>query len=165
MIGHLAASPASIVISPGLIENLPLAGVAFAAALYWLGGRRQRRLLGAQRMRELRWRSVAFGGALLFVVVALQQPLDGLADKLFWAHMLEHVLLIVVVAPLLVLAAPWMRLWRALPLSTRRPLARGLQQSPAAAPLRAAGRLVAVPRGGLGAAQRRRDRLARAGAV
>lgn len=146
MIGHLAGPPsAAIVLSADAAQNLPLAGVVLAGLLYWLGGRRQRRLLGPARMRRQRWRTVAFAGALLVIVGALAQPLDGLADELFWAHMLQHVLLLVVVAPLLVLGAPWMRLWRAFPLSVRRPVARGVLHGRAAAPLRAVGRAVAVP--------------------
>ncbi|HEX5195421.1 MAG TPA: cytochrome c oxidase assembly protein [Solirubrobacteraceae bacterium] len=148
----LAASPelwglpsAAIVVSSNPIDNLPLAAVLIAALLYWRGGRVQRRLLGAARMRSMRHRDWAFAGALALVVVALGQPLDDLAAQLFWAHMLEHVLLLVGVAPLLVLAAPWMRLWRGLPLALRRPLARGVLHARVAAPLRAVGCALAVP--------------------
>lgn len=138
-------STAAIVISSTPIENLPLAIVGLAALLYWIGGRRQRRLIGPERMRALRGRAVAYWVALLFVIVALQEPLDGLAGQRFWAHMLEHVILLVVVAPLLALAAPWMRLWRGLPLAWRRPLARGLLHGGWAAPLRAIGRGARIP--------------------
>lgn len=51
-------------------------------------------------------RSLAFGGALLALVVALQSPIDGLADQSFSAHMVQHLLLLYVAAPLLVMAAP-----------------------------------------------------------
>jgi putative membrane protein len=55
------------------------------------------------------------------------------------------VLLIAVAAPLFVLAAPWIRLWRCLPLDTRRWLARGLSRGQRAAPLRALSRWLGRP--------------------
>ena len=95
----------------------------------------------------------------------------GLADRRATAtsssgsHMVQHVLLMLVAAPLLVLARPWVRLWRALPLGLRRPLARGLGKGAAAAPLRAAARWRGSPAGALVAVHGRPARLARAGAV
>jgi cytochrome c oxidase assembly factor CtaG len=50
--------------------------------------------------------------------------------------MVSHVLLLMVAAPLLVLARPWLRLWRSLALGARRPLARGLLWERRVAPLR-----------------------------
>ena len=52
--------------------------------------------------------------------MALESPIDTLADKLFWAHMIQHLLLLVVAAPLIVLGRPWMSIWRPLPLGFRR---------------------------------------------
>jgi cytochrome c oxidase assembly factor CtaG len=49
-------------------------------------------------------RAVAFTGAWIAIAVALLSPLDGLADELFSAHMAQHLLLLVVAAPLLVVA-------------------------------------------------------------
>ena len=59
--------------------------------------------------------------------------------------MLQHVLLMMVAAPLLVLGAPWLPLWRPLPLSTRRRIARALSKSPSLAWLRRAATIVATP--------------------
>jgi len=70
------------------------------------------------------------------IVLALDSPLDELADKLFWAHMLQHILLLTVAPPLILLGRPWPRMWRALPLDLRTPLGRGLVRSRIAAPLR-----------------------------
>ena len=56
------------------------------------------------------------------IVLALDSPLDGWADELFWAHMLQHVLLLTVAPPLILLGRPWPRMWRALPLRSRTPL-------------------------------------------
>jgi putative membrane protein len=90
-----------------------------AAVLYARGWRRQRRIAAPGRRRALVWRAVAFWTALVTLVVAL----EWLDDRLFWTHMLQHVLLVMVAAPLLVLAAPWLPLWRGLPLGARRRLA------------------------------------------
>jgi len=116
-----------------------LAWVAFAAALYWLGGR------GSSPRPGQRWRTAAFIGGLLTILAAVDSPLDDLADRAFWAHMTQHLLLITVAPPLLALARPWNRMWHGLPLALRRPLAHELVQGRAWAPLRAAVRLVVRP--------------------
>jgi putative membrane protein len=94
--------------------------VAGAALLYLLGGRRG---VGRPRAAD-RWRAAAFAAGLLAILAALDSPLDDLAEQLFWAHMGQHILLIGVAAPLLVLSRPWMRMWRGLPISWRRGVAR-----------------------------------------
>ena len=83
------------------------------------------------------------------LALALASPIDTYSDRLFWVHMVQHVLLMLVAAPLFVLSRPWTRLWRVLPLGLRRPLARGLVQSPTAAPLRSVARLAGSPAGAL----------------
>jgi len=85
-----------------------------------------------------RWRMVAFGAGMLTVVVALVSPLDRLAEALFAAHMVQHLLLTVVAAPLLVLGRANIALRSAVPVDVRRRagrrLARGLRRAgPAAA--------------------------------
>src|SRR5215207_8009155 len=52
---------------------------------------------------------------LLAVVLALESPLDSMAHALFAAHMGQHLLLMVVAAPLLVLGAPLLLIAWALP--------------------------------------------------
>jgi cytochrome c oxidase assembly factor CtaG len=116
-----------------------LAWVAFAATLYWLGGR------GSSPKPGQRWRTAAFIGGLLAILAAVDSPLDDLADRAFWAHMTQHLLLITVAPPLLALARPWNRMWHGLPLGLRRPLAHELVQGRAWAPLRAAVRLLVRP--------------------
>ena len=91
----------------------------------------------------------SFYGAIAVLLIALASPVDAYSDKLFWVHMVQHVLLMLVAAPLIVLARPWVRLWRAFPLGLRRPVARGLVQGGAAAPLRGAARAAGSPAGGL----------------
>jgi putative membrane protein len=59
-------------------------------------------------------RPLLFGVALLTLVVAFG-PVERFAAELFWVHMVQHVLLLTVVAPLLVLSAPWMSMMRLRP--------------------------------------------------
>jgi cytochrome c oxidase assembly factor CtaG len=65
------------------------------------------------------------------ILLAVDTPLETLARQLFWAHMTQHLLLIMVAAPLLVVAAPWLQVWRGLPLAIRRPVARTVVKHPA----------------------------------
>lgn len=116
-----------------------LAWVACAAILYWLGGRGRSPRPGDRR------RAAEFVGGLAAIVVALDTPLDDLADQLFWAHMAQHVVLITVAPPLLALARPWSRMWRGVPLRVRRPVSRAVAQDPGLAPLRRAATFIAGP--------------------
>lgn len=50
--------------------------------------------------------AATFGAGWLFLLVALVSPLDTLGGRLFSAHMVQHELLMVVAAPLLVLGRP-----------------------------------------------------------
>src|SRR5581483_3974626 len=53
-----------------------------------------------------RTKVLAFAAGWLALVAALVSPLDALSETLFSAHMVQHELLMVVAAPLLVLGAP-----------------------------------------------------------
>jgi cytochrome c oxidase assembly factor CtaG len=119
-------------------EPVVLVGVAIAGMLYVVGG------IGLRKHRET-WRAVAFWLGLASILLALQSPIEMLARQLFWVHMVQHLLLTVVAAPLLALAAPWTRLWRALPLGFRRWVARPLFLHPGLAWLRWAYHQVARP--------------------
>jgi putative membrane protein len=80
-----------------------LIGVAMLAGLYGLAAVRTRRRLSPGQV-------AAFAGALATILVALSGPVDALADdRLFTAHMLQHLLLALVLPPLLLLGTPdWM---------------------------------------------------------
>lgn len=73
---------------------------------------------------------VAFAGAMATLAVALVSPVDRLGGTLFSAHMVQHLLLILASAPLLVLAAPDRAFTWALPRDARRGLARLLNRDP-----------------------------------
>jgi putative membrane protein len=68
---------------------------------------------GLARFRFTR-RSLPYYAAILVLFLALASPLDALSDDyLFSAHMLQHLLLILIVAPLILLGIPpqwWSRL-------------------------------------------------------
>src|SRR6202023_1324583 len=81
------------------------------------------------------------------IVLALDTPVETLARQLFWAHMTQYLLLIMVAAPLMVVAAPWMQIWRGLPLALRRPLARVLVKHPVLAAPRQAFHWLSAPTG------------------
>jgi len=111
----------------------PILYVTVAGLLYWLGGRRRPEVPPPLR-------TTAFVAGLVTIVLALDSPIDGFADKLFWVHMFQHVLLLTVAPPLILLGRPWPRMWRALPLEVRTSVGRGLARSRSAAPLRAIAR-------------------------
>lgn len=67
-----------------------------------------------------RWRVGAFAAAVLALLIADASPLDALAGELFAAHMVQHLLIISVVAPLLLLGEPGVVLLWALPMHWRR---------------------------------------------
>jgi cytochrome c oxidase assembly factor CtaG len=117
--------------------------VILVALLYWAGD--ARKLAPARVRLERRWQSVCFYCGLAVVAVALGSPLEALSRSLFWAHMVQHVLLLLVAPPLILLARPWMRLWRSLPLSWRRPIARAVGTRRSTTWLRRIGRALGRP--------------------
>jgi putative membrane protein len=75
-----------------------------------------------------RWRLALYGLGLAAIAAALLSPIDDLADELFPVHMVQHLLLTMVAAPLVLLGNPlpivlWgvprrVRRWLASPLTT-----------------------------------------------
>ncbi len=61
------------------------------------------------------WRGISFVAALFLALVGDSAPVDILSGRLFWVHMIQHLLLLVIIPPLLVAAAPLQPLWRGLP--------------------------------------------------
>lgn len=93
-----------------------LAGALLVAVLYTAGLRRQR---GKERAAS-RWRRWAFFTGLGAVFLALQSPLDALADRSFFMHQLQHLLLQTLGPMLLMLAAPQAVLAAGVPATLRR---------------------------------------------
>lgn len=94
-----------------------LIGIALAAVLYGVGLIYSSRQLGR---RPRSWQIASYYVGLLVLLIALESPLDAAAETYLWAHMLQHELLVMVGAPLLLLGQPLMPMWRAVPLSLRR---------------------------------------------
>jgi len=79
-----------------VIGLLALAALAYVAGLVRLAPQVHAR-------RELGWRALAFLAGWVTLTVALLSPLDALATRSFALHMIQHELLMLVAAPLLVL--------------------------------------------------------------
>jgi putative membrane protein len=96
--------------------GLTLATAAFCA-VYWRGWVAIRRTRAAQFPA---WRLGCFVAGMAVLWGAIASPMDGFADVLLSAHMVQHLLLMSAVPPLVWLGAPVVPLLRGLP----RPLVR-----------------------------------------
>ena len=113
----------------------PLVYVAIAGLLYGSGacGRRAGARLWIRETAGVR-------AGLATIVIALDSPIDYYTDQLFWVHMGQHILLLTVAPPLILLGRPWPRMWRALPLEPRTQVGRTLAGARWTAPIRALAR-------------------------
>jgi putative membrane protein len=100
-------------------EPWVIAGLALAA---WLYGRGAYRLwqASAAGCGLRRWEAAAFGAGWLGLWVALISPIHALGNVLFSARMVQHEIIMVVAAPLLVLGRPLIPWLWGLPLPWRR---------------------------------------------
>jgi putative membrane protein len=117
----------------------PLMAIALAALLYARGLNRR------ARRRRARAEAGLFAAGLAALVVAFAPPLASLSEELFWAHMSQHVLVLAVAPPLILLGRPGSTIWRALPLRGRRTTVHALVRGSWAAPLRVAARWLTAP--------------------
>jgi putative membrane protein len=93
--------------------------IGVAAALY-LGGLARMLSRPAARWPVSKWRVVSFAGALGVIGFALLSPIDAFAEKLFSVHMAQHLMLVLLAAPLIAVSnAHLVYLWL-LPLHARR---------------------------------------------
>jgi putative membrane protein len=106
---------------PALITAL---ASALAAVVYAAGVRRMRRPWPI-------WRTTLFFFGLATLLVALASPIDSLAAVSFTVHMVQHMILTVVAAPLIMLGAPIRPILRGLPLWIRATVVRPLARAPA----------------------------------
>jgi putative membrane protein len=95
---------------------VPTVALVVAAGLY---------MWGLRRVKESEppwswWATSSYFGGLVVVACALLGPVAVYDDTFFWAHMVQHMLLMMVGAPLLVLGAPVLLLLRVSSRETRR---------------------------------------------
>jgi cytochrome c oxidase assembly factor CtaG len=90
----------------------PLTALVVAGAFNHAGARLE--------SRPSRWRIASFDAGLVVLFLAVDSPIDAYSDRLFVAHMSQHVLLTMVAPPLLLLGRPWPRLIRPFPAEARR---------------------------------------------
>ncbi len=115
MLAHQVVAPSDLAGS-WAFEPALLATLALAALFHGRGrARLARRIAGPREKR----RAVAFYTGLVVLAAALMSPLDALASTLFSGHMTQHLLLMVVAAPLLVYARPVAALVAGLPAGGR----------------------------------------------
>jgi cytochrome c oxidase assembly factor CtaG len=86
--------------------------IVLAASVYVRGWRELNRRLPR---RFALWRLIAFQAGLLTLFLALASPLHQIAELLLQFHMIQHMLLMMVAPPLLLLGAPVLPLLRGLP--------------------------------------------------
>jgi cytochrome c oxidase assembly factor CtaG len=103
------------------LEPVVLGSLALTAVLYAVG---LRRLVHRAGWTGRRRRALAFLAGWLTLAVAMLSPLHALGGALLSAHMVQHELLMLVAAPLLVAARPLVPLLWAVPSSPRRALGR-----------------------------------------
>lgn len=98
------------------LDPIALIGIPLAAFLYYRG----LQSLGERRRFHGTWRPSSFYAGLFALAVALLSPLDHLSDELFMAHMTQHMLLMMVGVPLVLLGAPIIPVLRGIPRPIRR---------------------------------------------
>lgn len=86
-------------------DPLLLTGLLFTTYLYSQGVIRLWRRAGFGRGIPL-WQAAAFLAGMLALVLALVSPIDALGAALFSGHMIQHLILMLIAAPLIVLGAP-----------------------------------------------------------
>ena len=106
-------------------DLLTIASLGLLSWAYAVGLARLWRSAGPDRGVS-RWQAAAFAAAMASLVVALLSPLDPISDELQSAHMVQHMVLMMVAAPLFVMGAPALVMLWALPRPTRRAAAQWL---------------------------------------
>jgi cytochrome c oxidase assembly factor CtaG len=102
---------------PLILISLGFAGFGYVCGLRRLDKTSRLRLFG-------RTRSAAFASGIAILFAALISPFDALDDQLFSAHMVQHLVLLMVAPPLLILGRPTVAWLWAFPLPARRVIGR-----------------------------------------
>jgi len=124
----------------------PFLVVALAVAgWHEIGLRRLARRSRPDRTRERRLRSLWFYGGLAVLLIAVESPVDYWAGDYFFAHMIQHLLLMFAAPSLIVAGAPWSPLLAALPGRSGRSVTRGVLAGGWSRPVRAFGGVLLRP--------------------
>jgi putative membrane protein len=102
-----------------VVDAVIALGIAAVALLYARGIGRIWSTAGDDRIVR-RWQVVAFAGGVLALLCALVSPLEQAAHQQLAWHMVQHVVLLSVAAPLLAVGAPLTAALYALPARARR---------------------------------------------
>jgi cytochrome c oxidase assembly factor CtaG len=102
----MASNPSlSTVLTDWSFDPSIIVSIALVTTLYITGLRRLAQR--GQHRRTVTWRHVsAFFLGLLAIVFALESPIDPLSNLLLSAHMVQHLLLLLIAPPLLLLGKP-----------------------------------------------------------
>ena len=123
----IAAGASAVGLASWSFEPAVTVPALVAAAFYWRGF-----TVLSLRMPERfdTRRPVAFLAGLVMLALAVCSPLDPLGHFLLQAHMIQHLLLMLVVPPLLWLGTPVAPILLGMPRPLRRVVARGLAARP-----------------------------------
>lgn len=106
-------------------DGITIASLGVLTGVYGVGLARLWRSAGPDRGVS-RWQAASFTAAMASLVVALISPLDPMSDELQSAHMVQHMVLMMVAAPLFVMGAPALVMLWALPRAVRQAAGRWL---------------------------------------
>ncbi|HLI16990.1 MAG TPA: cytochrome c oxidase assembly protein [Rhodanobacteraceae bacterium] len=107
---------------PWLLACIVLATVPYVVGMVRMGRAQRVKILGRRR-------ALSYLTGMVILLLALESPLDALADDLFSAHMAQHMLLLLVIPALLVYGRPVITWLWAFDLGTRRGIVRGWKRS------------------------------------
>lgn len=113
-----------------VIVVLALAGTLYSRGWWLLRQRAGGSVPQYQRTARSRWRLavtwrlVSYWAGLISVALALLSPIDALGQQLFFMHMVQHLLLIMIAPPLLLIANPMPFVLWGLPTGMRRSVGR-----------------------------------------
>jgi putative membrane protein len=84
---------------PFIVLPLVLAAVTYFSGTIKMPGK-------SNTAKLFSWRTICFALGLISLIIALDSPVHELGEQLFWVHMTQHEVLMLVSAPLLVMGEP-----------------------------------------------------------
>lgn len=100
-------------IDPIFLGVLVFATLAYLAGVWWWNRR-----VGSGAWP--RWRTATYLSGVAAIAVVLLGPFGAFDDTFFWAHMVQHMVLMMLAAPLLLIGSPGLLALRAVPPAARR---------------------------------------------